>query len=202
MFLSQLSLDRMHPGTMQLLTDIYSLHQAVMSGFTGYDGKARVLFRVEPEIKDERICILVQSPVPPSWKQLGQSNRGLLHAASKEFPLAMRVGQELRFRLRANPTVKRNGRRYGLIREAALKAWLRNKEEKIGARFGSVLILDEGYAHGWRKVHGKRHKVNVKVCRYEGQVRITDRERFFAAVSEGIGPAKAFGCGLLSLASA
>lgn len=202
MILSQLRLDRTHHGAMRLFSDVYRLHQTVMAGFTGYDTRVRVLFRVEPEIRDEQLCILVQSPVPPSWKHLVTANVGLRNAASKEFSLSLRVGQRLRFRLRANPTVKRNGRRYGLIREEALSAWLKNKEARIGAKFGSLLVLDEGYISGWRKVHAERHAVRVKVCRYEGEVTVTDRQRFLAAMAEGIGPAKAFGCGLLSLAPA
>jgi len=35
---------------------------------------------------------------------------------------------------------------------------------------------------------------------FNGRLQITDAARFITAVQTGIGPAKAFGCGLLSLA--
>ncbi|TVT61952.1 type I-E CRISPR-associated protein Cas6/Cse3/CasE, partial [Amycolatopsis rhizosphaerae] len=42
--------------------------------------------------------------------------------------------------------------------------------------------------------------ITVRAVRYDGHLIITDRDAFTAALQTGIGPAKAYGCGLLTLA--
>jgi hypothetical protein len=84
MFLTQLCLDRTNRKTMRLLSDVYSLHQAIMSGFAAYTDKQRVLFRVEPEVCDDMVCILVQSKVEPSWELFADRNNGLKEVKAKK----------------------------------------------------------------------------------------------------------------------
>ena len=49
------------------------------------------------------------------------------------------------------------------------------------------------------RVHRKlgRHGIVVSTLDFEGELRVTDPEAFLSALSNGIGPAKAFGCGLM-----
>lgn len=196
MFLSQLSLDRIDRQAMRLLSDIYSLHKAVMSGFTAYTDGPRVLFRVEPEVQEGMVRLLVQSEVEPSWHLFSERCKGLVDKTMKEFPLSFSSGAAFRFRLRANPTVTRNGKRYGLVRDESLEGWLRKKEERLGVRFRSLSAIDEGYVTGQKT----GHRVNLKMARFEGYLCVTDSALLQKAFAEGIGSAKAFGCGLLSLA--
>jgi CRISPR system Cascade subunit CasE len=44
------------------------------------------------------------------------------------------------------------------------------------------------------------HGLTVVGVRFEGRLRILDLDRFRAAIATGIGPGKAYGCGLLSIA--
>lgn len=193
MFLSKLTLNRINRQAMRLLGDVYSLHKTVMSGFEAYQDHTRVLFRVEPEERDHLVHILVQSKVKPSW-----ALAGVVNSQVKEFHPVLRHGVKLRFRLRANPTVTRNGKRYGLIRDQSLEEWLRKKEKDLGVQFYSMSIVDEGYITGSRG--RENHRLNLKTALYDALLTVTDVHLFEKALSQGIGSGKAFGCGLLSLA--
>jgi CRISPR system Cascade subunit CasE len=193
MFLSKLTLNRINRQVMRLLGDVYSLHKTVMSGFEAYQEHTRVLFRVEPEEKDGLVHILVQSKVEPSW-----ALPGMVTSQVKEVHPVFHQGIKLRFRLRANPTVTRNGKRYGLIRDQSLEEWLRKKGKYLGVQFHSMSIVDEGYVTGARGREG--HRLNLKTSLYEGLLTVTDAHLLEKNLTQGIGPGKAFGCGLLSLA--
>lgn len=200
MYLSQLSLKRLDRSVIKALGDAYRLHQTIMKGFTSCPDVDRVLYRVEPEERNGMVSILIQSQQKPDWVLLTEESRGAIAARVKEFSVAFQTGQRFGFRLRANPTVTRDGKRYGLIRDESLTEWLSKKEDKLGTRFCSVIAIDEGYVIG-NKNHGeKRHRLSLKTARFEGVLEVVDSDAFSAAFTNGIGPAKAFGCGLLSLA--
>lgn len=141
---------------------------------------------------------------------------------------AIRPGMELAFRLRANPTRKidswqdrpgyrPNGRRVDLRRTEDQLAWLTRKAEQHGfqilsvrLRPDSVALLDEpvqadarpaGKVTGWRPAKGDNaQRLTFAAVVYDGVLRVTDAQRFREALERGIGPAKAFGFGLLSVA--
>lgn len=53
----------------------------------------------------------------------------------------------------------------------------------------------------FRKNGGKQHgTVTIHTALVEGRLEITDPERFSAAILSGLGPSKAYGCGLLTVA--
>jgi CRISPR system Cascade subunit CasE len=193
MFISKLTLNRMNRQAMRLLGDVYSLHKTVMSGLEAYQDHTRVLFRVEPEVRDGLVHILVQSKVKPSW-----TSAGVVNAQVKEIHPVFRKGVSLQFRLRANPTVTRNGKRYGLVRDQSLEEWIRKKEKNLGVQFHSMSIVNEGYITGYRG--RESHRLNLKTALYDGLLTVTDVHLLEKALSQGIGSGKAFGCGLLSLA--
>ena len=120
----------------------------------------------------------------------------------KEIVPQFQKGVLYQFRLRANPVVTRNGKRYGLIRDEALCEWLQKKERSGGASFFSILPIDEGYITGTRRKQDRLDRIRIKTVRFEGFLRVTDPISLMAALADGIGKAKAFGCGLLSLARA
>ncbi|MCI0421919.1 MAG: type I-E CRISPR-associated protein Cas6/Cse3/CasE [Acidobacteria bacterium] len=47
----------------------------------------------------------------------------------------------------------------------------------------------------WRQRHGK--KIELSTLDFEGVLLVTEPDRFLRALLSGIGPAKAFGCGLM-----
>ncbi|WP_374224686.1 type I-E CRISPR-associated protein Cas6/Cse3/CasE [Streptomyces sp. ISL-99] len=48
--------------------------------------------------------------------------------------------------------------------------------------------------------NGKGRRVTLHTATFEGRLRNTDPAAFSACLVEGIGPSKAYGCGLLTLA--
>ena len=139
---------------------------------------------------------------------------------------SLSAGRILRFRLRANATEKRgtalkserqagehrNGRRVPLPQEE-LVAWLIRKGEvsgfrpvEVAARRGelpapAVRTLRPPDVHGWRRsVDGApARRLSFSPALFEGILEVTDPDRFKSALERGIGPAKGYGFGLLSI---
>jgi len=185
---------------MKALADVYRLHQLVMKGFTAYSSTDRVLYRVEPEERNGQVTVLVQSLQMPDWSCFADVTSGVASARVKDFSTTFKAGDTFSFRLRANPVVTRDGKRHGLIRDESLLEWLGKKEKKVGVRFCSMSVIDEGYVTGTKANQEKQYRMSLKVARFEGTLEVVDPVIFRETFSSGIGPAKAFGCGLLSLA--
>jgi len=203
MFLSRLKMPLGDPAAQRLLADPYELHRALMAAFPPKAG--RVLFRVEPLGRTEtQACVLVQSTTQPHWgpERLPPS----MVSDVKPYHPVLTVGQRLRFRLRANPTVRRKftdraeGLRVGVVGEERQRAWLEAKGKAAGFQPEGVVVIDEGQMTG-RKPTGD-HRLIFQSVRYEGALSVTDAELLLAAVARGIGSGKAFGFGLLSVARA
>ena len=138
-------------------------------------------------------------------------------------------GTRLRFRLMANPTKKigtslkkdriegkkiSNGRRVPLLKEEEQYKWLKRKAEQNGFIIESSKISKElpnmmtregmkitGYKKGKNpKTKEKGYKLTFNGVQFDGILRITDVDKFLLSISTGIGPAKAFGFGMLSIA--
>lgn len=181
------------------LTDAYTWHQQLWTTFPGRDGEPRdFLTRVDQ--RERSLQALVLSPAPPqpvrwgSWETRAVAETFLAH-------------ERYVFALRANPTVKRvvrdeggarrkNGRRTRICGHQDLVYWLERKASEAG------FTVEPGVSIGapvdqisWRC----RSKVVHARVEFEGILRVTDRDRFRRAYCSGIGPAKAFGFGLLLL---
>jgi CRISPR system Cascade subunit CasE len=137
---------------------------------------------------------------------------------------AIAAGTVLRFRLRANPTRKvdtasgpdgarRNGRRVPLRGDVSNFAWLAGKGIAGGFEIRAVQSRPEvpaaqaapaGQSIGWRPAAGgdgaKATRLTFDAVVFEGTLAVTDRERFLDTLARGVGPAKAYGFGLLSVA--
>jgi len=84
-----------------------------------------------------------------------------------------------------------------MVREEDQVAWLRRKGEQGGFQVLNVRV--GGLSKDRSRARG-RAPLTLAGVNFEGHLRITDPERFVQAVSRGIGPGKAYGLGLLSLA--
>ncbi len=107
------------------------------------------------------------------------------------------------------------GKRVALLKEAERSAWLERKAEaagfrlcyvpsSAGAEVPAVDVRPDDTLQGWRARDGQeqRDRLTFGSVLFEGVLEVTDIERFRRAVREGIGSAKAYGFGLLSLARA
>lgn len=142
--------------------------------------------------------------------------------------LKIQDGQCFSFRLRANPTKRiakhddtMKGKRVELTREEEQMAWLiRKGQEREKGKPGGFEILmrevrnqngeirriprvnvhPEGKQRGRKTEEGHSHDTtHLAVC-FDGLLRTTDADAFRETLAKGIGPAKAFGFGLLSVA--
>lgn len=160
--------------------------------------EARLLFRVDGVNDAGQVVVLVQTRTTPNWSALAELD-GYLAApvACREVSLAIDAGTRLAFRLRANPTVKRDGKRRGLYTEGEQVAWLQRKGAQHGFQLQRVTPTCES-----RTQRTRRHDDMVEhlAVRFDGELSVTDASVFVDAVADGIGSAKGFGFGLLSLA--
>jgi CRISPR system Cascade subunit CasE len=175
-------------------------------------GEQAFLFRIDPQPGASPV-ILVQSALKPDW-DYALNNAGFLLAAPpgvKEFDPAFSKGQSLRFRLVANPTRKidtrtgpdgkrRNGRRVP-VKYERLPEWLGRQGARGGFEVveGSCACLP-GYVYMSKsREDGSQRLFSV---RFDGLLKVTDADAFRETLISGVGPAKAFGFGLVSLAPA
>lgn len=203
MYLSRL---RLNPRSKQAITEVsrpYELHRTLMKAFPDREaGPGRILFRVDKPTHENSIWLLVQSQDQPDWEKLeARSDYLLAGPDTKEYDPEFSTGQMLYFRLRANPTVKRGGKRYGVMGEEAQIEWLNKKGQQGGFEPTSVIVTDEGMASDClTDGAGQQHTLSLLAVRFEGVLRITDQVLFGRTVHRGIGSGKGLGFGMLSIA--
>lgn len=210
-YLSQLILNPNSRMVQKEVYDPYQLHRTIMNGFNLPRNQAGVLHRLDiwPHVG---LTVLVQSAVEPDWSPLYEVGQGryLLGGVDrpKKIGFTLPQGGTYRFRLRANPTVKkrRNGNKHSnripLVHEQDQIDWLHKKADRHGFYLHQFTISDDERLTDWiYRDKMTSHKVTVFAIQYEGILQITDQQEFDSAWRKGIGSAKAFGCGLLSLAA-
>lgn len=219
MYLSQLLLNPRDDLARADMSNPYELHRTIRTqGFRNHNGKlGRVLFRLEPFARRHNPAgvVLVQSLDRPDWSPLTVRGAYLLcEPQVKEIrSLDLQPGQVLRFRLRANPSKRdaKTKKRMSLIKLNDRLAWLVRKGRQCGFRVdpAAVNCCEVSFGHfGIGKSQdetadaAQANKVTIYVADFDGMLQVTDPARLFRAVEQGIGPAKGFGCGLLSLARA
>ena len=113
-------------------------------------------------------------------------------------------GQAFYFRLRANPTIKKfmNNKpmRLGILRESDQIEWLRRKGATDGFAILNYRITPEGMVKNEKRNDIEKFSLNMLSVRFDGKLKITDSDLFRKALECGIGSAKGFGFGLLSIA--
>lgn len=203
MYLTRLMLDPRSAQARRDLADAYDMHRTLVRAFVADEQgtPARFLWRLEPGANPwASPAVLVQSRESGNWDAL-QALPGYLQrpAESKCLDLGELVQprQQYRFRLQANPTVTRAGKRYGLPGEAEQLAWLQRQGERHGFEVKSALVSASDVLDSQRK--GSASIMVQRAC-FEGLLQVSSADDLRLALVNGIGPAKAFGCGLLSMA--
>jgi CRISPR system Cascade subunit CasE len=183
----------------------YEIHRALWKLFPEDATAERdFLFRVGHSDRS-RAEVLLQSLRKP---ELSIETANIL--GCKEYSLSLQEGQRLRFFLVANPIKMINdegGRknafgepkkcRVPIIKEEDQRAWLERK-------FQDVALLENLAIDPVVPLHFRKSKEDragkIQQVSYQGVLAVQNSEAMMALVNTGIGPAKAFGCGLLSLA--
>lgn len=189
--------------------------------------QARLLFRVDDD-KDQ-LFIVAQSKTAPDWSKVDALPHYARAITLKSFAFVPEADKWLRFRLLANPTkasstvrkAKRSrGQRVGLYREWERLDWLARQGERHGFAFDlkpfSITRTNEGGEeeqfsrelplvrlvdlNDGRRFPIKDHGAQFSAALFEGELRVTDATLFAHALENGIGKARGFGFGLLSVA--
>jgi len=221
MFLNRIHLDPRCREARRDLADAYQLHSTLCRAFSERDIKCpegEFLWRLEPET-DPTGCprILVQSRTIPDWR--GITFQGWLANADPAIDLkdrlrldSLKVGQRFRFRLRANPCVTRNGKRLGLLQAKEQEMWLVRKGLQHGFSLPQLVPFDPDKNLQKRidvrisreqMLRGNRHSgnsVRIFSVLYDGNLTVTDPDKFRNVLQSGIGHGKVMGLGLLSVA--
>lgn len=190
--------------------NIYQIHQDLWTLFPGQDDKARsFLFRVEQHQAGVGASILMQSEIAPS-----AGNEQIKLLGTREYPLSVLQGQRLRFLLIANPvkTIKDQrerknkkgvikSNRVPLIKEEEQQNWLERKL-RSWALLDNLLIrpCHPMYFYKKDRENSKEYGGKIVPVAFEGILTVQVPDEFIEQIKQGIGPAKAFGCGLLSVA--
>ncbi len=192
--------------------DAYSDHRMVWAFFPGPGERREFLFRrLEQRERPAFLVVAPFEPVPPgpAW-----------HVEVKPYDPAVAEGDVLAFSLRANPVVRRrdgNGRqvRHDVVMDAKARArdggseapprprliqqagsaWLAARAPQLGFELLPGALRCEGYRQ--HRLRRRGRTVTFSSLDMEGLLRVTDPGRFRQALFRGIGPSKAFGCGLL-----
>lgn len=223
MNLSRLILNPLCRDVARAIRDAQQLHRLVLLGFGDADGAAArakhgVLHRLEIDHTSGALALYVQSASAPDWSRLPAGALAILSERNPETrPLheldAIATGRVARFRLRANATRKidtksidgnrRNGRRVPLRDDPSCIDWLARK----GVQHGFELVRDArdnlhlSVLHEpLQRGHRNERPLTFEGVRFDGHLRIVDADHLRAAVLHGIGPGKAYGFGLLSVA--
>lgn len=219
MYLHKISIDKdALDRERKTYADAYLLHQKMWELVSRDEDQRRdFLYRVEYNEYQRLKCIYLLSThrIP--------SRSSLTIAVSPEYKPKVGKKERLYFKMRANPIVKRreNGKpkEYGLVMDA------KHRFERAGQTYLEQASLDElvhDVCMKWLTRKGERHGFSVRDFEvaidngreflikspgkrdfmlrthdFTGVLEVVDPDAFVPALYDGIGSAKAFGCGLM-----
>lgn len=213
MYMSRMYLNPQRRQTRELLANPQKLHAAVLSSFPPSSSETtdegRVLWRVDQT--RESVALYVVSPAIPSFEHLqeqaGWSQEQSWQSSDYTAMLNRIVkGQKYAFRLTANPvhTVTEDGvkRRKAHLTPAHQLDWLTGREEQLGASFtGEAGEITAITTKSERRVFRREKRtVTIQQVTFEGSLEVKDANKLREVLCNGIGKARGYGCGLLTLA--
>ncbi|MFV0534003.1 MAG: type I-E CRISPR-associated protein Cas6/Cse3/CasE [Cumulibacter sp.] len=216
MYLTHMALNPQRRSTRTLVESPQRLHAAVLSSFVpGTANQGRILWRLDsPERK--RLDLYIVSPVQPSLEamadQAGWPSQPVWRTADYS-PLLERLEANQRwvFRLRANPVRSvrpqegGRGSRVSLLRVEEQVNWLLTRSAKLGftvvpGEHGPNVKVTEVRTEKFRRGGPESRLVTLGTAAFEGVMDVTDPQRLRQSLVLGIGSAKGYGCGLMTLA--
>ncbi|MBS3872230.1 MAG: type I-E CRISPR-associated protein Cas6/Cse3/CasE [Firmicutes bacterium] len=216
MYLTRIALDLNRRETLRALASPHVIHGAVESSVPPGESEKRErnLWRID-YLEPNCYLLVLSRQVPnmtaiatqfgyaqrePAWEtRCYQTLLSKLHA-----------GQALRFRLRANPVrsscienegANGRGRVYAHVTVEQQKQWLYSRSEGLGfALDDQTFTVVHTEWKKFRKSRGFGNEVSLRIADFEGRLQVTNVELFKHALTQGIGRAKSYGCGLLTVA--
>ncbi|MFE6697157.1 type I-E CRISPR-associated protein Cas6/Cse3/CasE [Streptomyces rubiginosohelvolus] len=220
-----LTLDARHPFVGKSLIDAQDMHRTVMSGFPGWvddgspDPRAQmgILSTWTVDLQQARLNLVVQSSLPADWGRIPR-------AALAERPEALtidrtfRFGDRVIFRTVVNPVhsvppppgspPRTRGTRVPHTRPEHVKGWFVRRLQPPGepaiapdgvTRIGADADTERIAVRMLPNVSSPAPHKGLRIARAEikGALTVTDPKTFVAALTQGIGHARAYSCGLI-----
>lgn len=200
MYLSKLALNLRNHHVRRDLSNPYEMHRTLLWAVTEQQasGEERMLWRMEQD-RQRTPVVLVQTQGRPQWDAVLERYPGYAEVARdspKPYTPVLHVDQRLRFRLKANASVKREGKRHALHTPEKKMEWLKRRIDAHG------FSLDAGTIVASERLRARKgsHPIILDATVFEGELTVVDPDTATRALTTGVGHAKAFGLGLLSLA--
>jgi len=216
MFLSRIQLNANLRDTMRALSSPKIIHNTIVTSFLhslDVDNE-RILWRVD--YLGEKCFLLVLSAQQPDFKHIAERfgyPRNEPQWETKNYDLLLNrinTGQVWRFRLRANPVrssskekdpISGRGKVFAHVTTEQQKQWLLSRAKNCGFLLNEN-EFDVVYTE-WKKFNkgiDRSHEVSLRVSDFEGKLTIADVEIFKKVLLSGLGRAKAYGCGMMTIA--
>lgn len=219
MYLTRMSLNGARRGARKLLSSPQAMHAAVLSSFPpgASQESGRVLWRLDRN--DNALALYVSSSRRPDlthvieqagWPSLNETWQTV---DISPFLGRLEAGQRWAFRVTGNPThaVREGERGRGKVMAHVTVdqqiGWLLQKAERHGFVVPSNVFDEPELRLHDRRVHrfarrsdGAERTVVLGTATFDGVLEVVDPEALRAAIVDGIGRAKGYGCGLLTLA--
>lgn len=228
MYLTRFRINTARVASRRLMSSPQTLHAAVMSSFAEpppqAGGGPRVLWRLDQD-GHARTFLYVMGPDRPDLthlvEQAGWPTVGGGWQTYDYAPFLSRLtkGDRWAFRLTANPVHsirRKDGEPTKITAHVGphhQMAWLLQRQETAGFRVVEKApehrLLPEGDEYQLT-VHNRRQfvfqkqrhrRVTLLTVTFDGCLEVTDPDAFRSTLTQGLGRAKAYGCGLLTLAA-
>lgn len=218
--LTRMHLNPARRAARALLGSPQALHAAVLASFPPdeltEDGSSRVLWRIDRDAR-HATCLYMCSAAKPDLTHLVEQagwptttaweTRDYTHLLDRLAP-----GQRWAFRLTANPVRRvrdkdhpRRGAPRGHVTATQQAAWLIERGDRSGFAVASgqdgqpcVLVRDRKVVSFPRQ----GSTVTIATATFDGVLTVTDRDQLQRTLTSGLGRAKSYGCGLMTLAPA
>lgn len=189
------------------ISDPYEMHSTLCRAFSEPGTKCplgTLLWRLEPERNKAGMpIVIVQSQAIPEWQRINPKEwfweqPSLPINIDEKLNPYIKIGYKFRYRLRANPSVKKDGRRFGLYDADSQITWFQRQSEKKECEFKALTIhrSDEKMLFGQKR---DEHPIHIFSVLYDGILEITNVQSFKRIINDGVGHGKAMGLGLLSV---
>ncbi|WP_165985496.1 type I-E CRISPR-associated protein Cas6/Cse3/CasE [Streptomyces sp. YIM 98790] len=229
MYLTRFRINTARTGARRLLASPQVLHAAVMSSFAeilpgapgapGAPDAPRVLWRLDRDAK-AHVTLCLTSPYQPDLTHLveqagwpASEAPGWSTCDYAPFLHRLSSGEHWDFRLTANPvhSVRRRPgeptRRTAHVTPAHQVSWLLRRQEAAGFRVVPAAGGDPGtprvVVRGRRALVFSRRRndrpVTLLTVTYDGRLEIADPDAFRRTLTHGLGRARGYGCGLMTL---
>lgn len=224
MYISRLALNVRRPEAIRLLSSPYRMHAAVENAFPPDACRAsdegRILWRIDSSPSPtNKTWLYVVSHDRPDFSHIAEQCGWPTTSTgeTKDYsPVLGRLdaGQVWRFRLKANPARKvlvdqgRDlnpkvvGTVQGCVTMSQQMDWLLNRAEDHGFRVASgsdgspILTVSQRHTERYER---KKKRVTITTAMYDGILTVSDPDLLRHALCFGMGRAKGFGCGLLTV---